>query len=161
MKKYYLFVALSLALLTGLTAQSTSGRGRMEKPSEQAQPPQEIVDKFTKEHPGITPAWHMDGKNFAAEYVDPNTFKGISIVYAPDGSVLRRESEMENSSYPAGINDYYIKKYPGEKFKTWRSLDDKGVQSYYIKRANETVWFDQEGRYIDPEKKNGETAASK
>lgn len=156
MKKHYLALLLSL-VLAALPAQVPVNTGSSTS-GNQTQPPPAIVDKFTNEHPGITPAWHMDGKNFTAEYVDPNTFKGVSIVYDKDGNVIRRESEMENSSYPASINDYYIKKYPGEKFKTWRSLDDKGAQTYFIKRSSGTVWFDKDGNYIDPEKKNEETA---
>jgi len=107
-----------------------------------------VLDKFKQAYPDITPEWKMDGKNFVASFVDPNTLKGINIVYDKDGNVIRKETELENSSYPQSINDYYINKYPGEKYKTWSSVDNTGVSTYYIKRANETIWFDKGGIFV-------------
>ncbi len=115
-------------------------------------PPAEVKDKFIKEHPSVTPSWSMDGKNFKAEFVDPNTFKGNCIVYDAEGNVIRRENEMENASYPKSINDYFIKTYPGEKFKTWSSLDARGNRTFYIKRNNDQVWFDKDGKVIESKK---------
>jgi hypothetical protein len=158
MKKYYLLLLLSICILD-ITAQTPVTAGSPKEITTPVEPPSAIAEKFKNEFPGITPIWHIDGKNFVAEFVDPNTFKGISVVYDKDGNIIRRESELENSSYPSSINDYYIKKYPGEKFKTWRSADEKGQVTYYIKRQSGLVWFDKEGKYIEPEKKKEETAA--
>lgn len=145
---------LSLFLFFAFTAsaQIPANAGKEKTIPAQVTPPQEITDKFNKEYPGIAANWRMDGKNFRAEFVDPNTFKGNCIVYDKDGNVIRRENEMENASYPSTINDYFIKHFPGEKFKTWTSLDPNGQKTYYIKRSGETVWFDKEGNYIDPKK---------
>jgi len=116
-------------------------------------PPSFIEEKFKKEYPGITPTWHMDERLYIADFTDTMSFRGISIVYDRKGKIVRRESEMENSTYPQRINDYFVKNYPGEKFKTWKCLDDKGIHSYCIKRPAGPLWFDKEGNYIEPEKK--------
>jgi hypothetical protein len=148
----FLFFALSILVLAG-SAQIPADAARGKSLPAQITPPPAIEEKFKNEHPSVTPTWSMDGQNFKAEFIDPATFKGNSIVYDKEGNVMRRENEMENSSYPQGINDFYIKKYPGEKFKTWSSQDNSGERSYFIRRDNEIVWFDKEGNYIDPQKK--------
>jgi hypothetical protein len=140
-----LFLTLSVCMVS---AQAPLTAGRERDVPQQINPPKVILDKFTKEYPRVTPSWRMDGQNFVAEFVDPVSLKGVSVVYDKEGNVVRKESEVENASYPQGINDYYIKKYPGEKFKTWSSLDDKGERRYFIRREKETVWFDQEGHVI-------------
>jgi hypothetical protein len=149
-----LFVLLLLSFTFFMQAQIPADAAKEKPLPEKITPPQKILEKFTKEYPGVTPSWRMDGQNFMAEFVDPLTLKGCSIVYDKDANVLRRENEMENSSYPQSINDYYIKKFPGEKFKTWSSLDTKGERSYFIKREKEIVWFDKEGKPLEAVGKN-------
>ncbi len=149
--KQLLFIALLICTMNS-TAQIPVDAGQDKTIPAQVVPPQAIVDKFIKEYPGITPSWRMDGKNFQAEFVNPTTFKGNVIVYDKDGNVIRRENEMENASYPPNINTYFIKKYPGEKFKTWTTQNENGEETYYIKRNNEIVWFDKNGNYISPAK---------
>ena len=151
--KNYLFFALLFSLLSS-GAQIPANAARDKSLPAKITPPPVIEEKFKNEFPAVTPSWKMDGQNFKAEYVDPVTFKGNTIVYDKEGNVIRRENEMENSSYPQGINDYYIKRFPGEKFKTWSSQDNTGERSYFIKRENEVVWFDKEGLYIEPGKKS-------
>lgn len=124
------------------------------------QPPKSIADKFRTEYPSVTPTWHVQKNNYVADFADTTTLRGISIVYDKNGKVLRRESEMENSTYPAKINTYFVTNYPGEKFKTWKCVDENGVQSYCIKRPTGPLWFDSSGNYLDPEKKNDPTAAN-
>src|SRR3954471_2149892 len=149
-KILFLFCVMALVQLD---AQVPANAAEKKALPESITPPDNILEKFNKEYPGITASWRMDGQNFKAEFVDPNTLKGNSIVYDKAGNVVRRENEMENASYPESINQYYIKHFPGEKFKTWSSQDDKGERSYYIKRNSETVWFDKEGKYIEPKRK--------
>jgi hypothetical protein len=139
---------LFIFLFSLLPAHSQQGQGAKSQAPRDVVPPATIIEKFNKEHPGMTPSWKADGTNFRADFVDPNTFKGCSILYDKDGNVIRRENEMENASYPQTINDYYIKHFPGEKFKTWTSLDNSGQKKYYIRRENEVVWFDKDGNYI-------------
>lgn len=157
MKTLYSLIAFSL-LVFRLGAQIPAYEGGSKPVS--FQPPKDIGDKFKKEYPEITPTWHVEEKYYIADFTDTISFKGISIVYDNNGKVVRRENEMENSSYPANINTYYVKNYPGEKFKTYKSVNDKGAPSYRIKRDSGILWFDNEGNYIDPEKKNEQTAAA-
>lgn len=112
-------------------------------------PPQVVLDKFHDEYREVTPKWTREGSLFRAEFVDPNTLKGACMVYDHDGKVVRRETEMGNNTYPAGILQYFIKKYPGEKFKTWSSLDNSGSRKYYICRDKTKVWFDHDGKFIE------------
>ena len=145
--KHVLCLVLLLSFCS-VQAQIPANAAKEREVPQKITPPQIILDKFTKEYPNITPSWRMDGQNFMAEFMDPMTMKGVAIVYDKEGNVVRRENEMENSSYPQSINDYYIKTYPGEKYKTWSSLDQKGVRSFFIKREKETVWFDKEGKPV-------------
>lgn len=155
MKILYLSV-LFIFLLISLSAQIPANSGGPVADM----PPSFIEENFKKEYPGITPTWHVDETLFIADFTDPNIFKGVSIVYDRKGNVVRRENEMENSTYPQAINEYFVKNYPGEKFKTWKCQDDKGMQGYCIKRPSGAVRFNKEGKYIEPEKKNDQTAAA-
>jgi len=146
--KVYLALALTLLSYSFILSQTPVTAGKEKNLPQKIDPPQIVLDKFKQAYPDITPEWKMDGKNFVASFVDPNTLKGINVVYDKDGNVIRKETELENSSYPQSINDYYIKKYPGEKYKTWSSVDNTGVSTYYIKRANETIWFDKGGNFV-------------
>jgi hypothetical protein len=107
--------------------------------------PSGVKDKFNKEHPGVPATWTKDGENLKVNYVDPDSNKGQVLVYDHNGSVLRRESELDNATYPPKINDYFISHYPGEKFKTWASEDPAGVKTFFIDRKSEIIWFDREG----------------
>ena len=115
---------------------------------EQQDMPNEVKDKFTKEHPGVPSTWKKDGENYKVDYIDPESNRGQVIVYDRNGSVLRREVELENASYPPKINDYFISHYPGEKFKTWSSEDPAGVKTFFIDRKSEIIWFDREGNPV-------------
>lgn len=148
-------LTVSFFLILCLTArpQVSITAGQEKTLSPQVEPPPVVTEKFKNEHPAITPSWSADGKNFRADFVDPESFKGRSIVYDPEGKVIRRESEVENSSYPQSINDYYIKRFPGEKYKTWRSQDNSGSQTYYIRHGSDILWFDKEGKAIESRRK--------
>ena len=157
MKTLY-FIFISVSLIAGLRAQIPANAGGPLTAEEKT--PASIQEKFKKEYPDVTPTWRKDEKYYVADFTDTNSFKGTTIAYDKNGNVVRRESEMENSTYPAAINNYFVKNYPGEKFKTWKSLDETGEQKYCIKREYQVLWFDKEGNYIDPEKKNEQTASA-
>jgi len=157
MKTLYSFFIFCL-LLNVLSAQSPAYEGGKEPVA--FQPSKKVLDKFKSEYPQITPTWKVEQNYYVADFSDTNSFKGITIVYDKNANVVRRESEMENSTYPQNINTYFVKNYPGEKFKTWKSIDDKGNHSYCIKRESEVLWFDNSGNYMDPQKKNEQTTAS-
>src|SRR5687768_6805451 len=118
MKKLFICVLLTIAVTTAVSQNSTSGNT---PPDEQT--PAAITDKFNSEHPGVPATWKKDGDNYKVDFVDPDSNMGQIIVYDRNGSILRRESELDNLAYPQSINDYFIKTYPGEKYKTWGSQD--------------------------------------
>lgn len=156
MKKHgFLWIFISLFCVTRAQMPVNTGTSQPGKNL----PPLFIENKFRQEYPDITPVWYEEDKFYIAQFTDTNVFKGINIVYDRKGKVVRRESELDNSSYPQAINDYFVKHYPGEKFRTWKSQDDQGTQRYCIRRSAGVLWFDQEGRYLEPEKKNAQTAA--
>ena len=146
MKKLILLVLLSNVIC--LSAQTPVGNPEKIVQSDKIVPPEPVLEAFKKEFPSITPAWSMDGGNFKAVFVDPTSLKGVTIVYDKTGNVVRRDSELDNSSYPESINSFYIKNYPGEKYKTWVSTDDKGTRTYYIQRGEKLLWFDSEGKVV-------------
>lgn len=153
-----LYILLIVCLMLNVKAQSPAYEGGKEPVA--YQPSKKVLDKFKAEYPQITPTWKLERNNYVADFSDTTTFKAITIVYDKNAKVVRREMEVENSSYPQNINTYFVKNYPGEKFRTWKSYDDKGAQTYCIKRSEGAVWFDKEGNYIDPQKKNEEVTAS-
>ncbi|MEO6305157.1 MAG: hypothetical protein ABIP51_18505 [Bacteroidia bacterium] len=114
--------------------------------------PKEVTEKFTKQHPEITPNWSKENKNYKATYEDPKTAKQVIIVYDKNGEVIRKESELDNMDYPKQIHEYYSKNYPEEKYKTWSVQDHTGVNSYYVNHGPEIIWFDKDGKYIPDQK---------
>jgi len=146
--KYIYFLILSFLFLQQ-TAQTPLTAMKEKTLTAEVDPPAVVKENFKKEFPEVTPVWKMDGVNFRAEFVDAVSLKGRSVTYDPNGKVLRRESEMDNASYPQAINDYFIKKYPGEKFKTWTTTDAQGEKAYYIRREAGLVWFDKDGQPVE------------
>lgn len=157
MKTLYSLLIFSL-MLNVLSAQSPAYEGGKEPVA--YQPSKKVLDKFKSEYPQMTPTWKLEQNYYVADFSDTTTFKAITIVYDKNAKVVRREMEVENSSYPQNINAYFVKNYPGEKFRTWKSYDDKGAQTYCIKRSEGAVWFDKQGNYIDLQKKNEQATAS-
>ncbi|PBQ33546.1 hypothetical protein CNR22_17780 [Sphingobacteriaceae bacterium] len=153
---YSLFIFF--LMLNVLSAQSPAYEGGKEPVA--YQPSKEVLDKFKSDYPQVTATWKIEKNYYVADFADTATFKGISIVYDKNANVVRRELEVENSSYPQNINTYFVKNYPGEKFRTWKSTDDKGSQTYCIKRPDGPLWFDAQGNYLDPQKKNEQATAS-
>jgi len=60
------------------------------------QVPKAVRDNFTKENPGITPAWKTDGKEYKAFFTDPKTKLGQVIVYDIKGVVQHKENALED-----------------------------------------------------------------
>jgi hypothetical protein len=64
---------------------------------------------------------------------------------------------------PGPINDYYNKNYPGETFRTWSTVNEKGEEYYFSNRKSETLRFNKEGKLVSPgdRKKEGEYNSKK
>lgn len=146
MKTFYFLLLLTFMQMPGAYSQEKT---RKPEVGQNVTPPEVVREKFRNMYPDVTPVWKMDGQNYAAEFLNPETLKGMRLVFNKDGHVLRKESELD-SSYPQSINDYYIKKYPGEKYKIWSTVDETGQNTYFIQRGTETIRFDNRGQYVKP-----------
>lgn len=146
MKK--LLLLLTLACSVTLNAQEESSNKK--KPTlDQSVVPASAKTSFVQENPEAQPTWIMDGKNYKAEYVDEANVAHAR-VYDASGSIMWRDDEM--SSYPTPISDYYTKTYPGEGYMIWSHIDNNGVTTYYAFHNSETLWFDKDGKLLNPKK---------
>ncbi len=117
------------------------------------QVPAVAVQNFTSQNPNATPAWRMDGQNYRASYVDPQSKLGRIVVYDKNGNVVRTENEVDNAHYPSSIGDYYSEKYPGETYQVWLTDEQDGAKAlYYTNRNAETIWFDKNGKIMPAQK---------
>jgi hypothetical protein len=145
MKKIFLVSAmLILQLCTGL-AQEGKTPGADKVPAESGQVPPVVLERFTREYPGISGTWAKDGDNYRVEFVDPQSHLGHIIVYDRNGDVIRRESELEGPGQPNALNQYFQRNFPGEQLKTWAVKEKDGTVSYYTQRNNEVLRFDDKG----------------
>jgi hypothetical protein len=133
-------------------------------PSTQAEPkhlvPPLVEQKFVLENPEAKANWKKEGAFYKAEFINPINNLGYILYYDTLGHMIRREKEMENSEYPAPINDYFLAKYPSEGYVVWSSTDTAGKVSYYSNRSGEVIRFDKDGNYVSPGRlrvKSGDT----
>ena len=121
------------------------------------QVPAVVIQNFTTRYPNVSAAWHLDGKNYRANYIDPESKLGCVVVYDKAGNVVRTESEVDSTGYPSAIGDYYSDNYPGETYQVWYTDDKTGSRTlYYVNRNDETIWFDSQGKAL-PAKKTSTT----
>jgi hypothetical protein len=111
-----------------------------------------VTSNFSRDFPGAQVTWSMEGKNHRGLYIDPVTHLQHIIIYDPNGNVIRRESELEQGSYPASINDFYNKNHPNETYNVWETKDAKGKRGYYSKYKDEMQWYDSVGKPVNKAK---------
>jgi hypothetical protein len=110
--------------------------------------PSQVMDKFNSDYPNMDVTWGKDGDNYTATYKDQSTQGGRMLTYDKNGTLMYTDSEMNGSGYPSGIDDYYSKNYPNDKYTIWQSDNGKGDMTYYSKGKNgKTNWFDKDGKY--------------
>jgi hypothetical protein len=112
--------------------------------------PPVIEHKFNVENPEATAVWSKDGSQYSARFVNPINNLGSILVYDTTGKEIRREKELENSDYPAPINDYFMNKYPGEGYAVWSSTDSEGNSTFYSQHNDHTIRFDKNGHLVAP-----------
>ncbi|MGZ3883474.1 MAG: hypothetical protein ACXVP0_05105 [Bacteroidia bacterium] len=123
--------------------------------------PENIVMQFNRDYPGNSDAtWTQEGKNYRAVYTDPQTKLPRAIIYDREGNVVRTENQMDDIYSPAGVNEYYSKYHPNQKFKVWKSEEQNGRKAYYTQHNGETTWFDENGNYIQGNKKSNTSPTS-
>lgn len=147
MKKLFLLIAITLA--TGSFAQIEGSSNKTKTVVDPAMVPESAKGTFIKENPALEATWKVDGKNYKAEYVDDANVAHARI-YDKAGNILWRDDEM--SSYPPAITEYYSANYPGEGYMIWSRIDNAGVTTYYAYRNSEMIWFDRDGKALNPKK---------
>lgn len=110
--------------------------------------PSTVTNKFNTDNPNVKADWQTEGDHYTAQYMDETNHMNKTVVYDKSGNVVRTDMEINKSTYPATITDYYTKNYPTEEYKVWSSIDNNGNTTYYTKRKSETLWFDKNGSYV-------------
>lgn len=143
-----LFITLLVVLVLNSNGQTTTAQPTGVKLTPNVQPSAIILNKFSAAYPNISPQWTLNESIYSAEYRDPNTNMGRVVSYDTQGNITSIENELANDAYPTSIGQYYVKKYPGERYSTWSWEDGMGNKMYYILRGEQAVWFSTEGKVI-------------
>jgi hypothetical protein len=117
--------------------------------------PVKVHQKFVLENPDVEARWKTDQSTFTAQYINPLNNMGYMIVYDTAGTVIRREKELENQDYPAPINDFFSKEFPGEGYVIWSSTDSAGNAFYYCNHNTRLLKFDKNGNPLDAKRTRG------
>jgi hypothetical protein len=117
---------------------STSGNANVNTPTG-------VLNSYNRDYPNTNATWTMDGNNYRADY--SNNGMNQAAIYDRNGNRLSSERQLSQGSYPSAISDYYTSNYPNEQYNVWSSQDKAGNTTYYVKRNEEMVWFDKNGKY--------------
>ncbi len=109
--------------------------------------PSVVHKSFARDMPYRKAGWRIDGPNYVADYCDSLDVRH-TITYDPDGKVVSRQEVVTGKQYPAVIEEFYTRQYPGERFTIWQRTDAEGVMMYYFTRGEESIWFNSEGDYV-------------
>lgn len=155
MKRIF-FLSAFIWMMSALSAQTSNSNDAAQNLDPKLVPAV-AVQNFNAQFPSVTPAWHLDGKDYRASYIDPQSKLGRIIVYDKDGQVVRSENEVDNTGYPSAIGDFYSDNYPGETYQVWSTDDKTGARTlYYSNRNEETLWFDKDGKTLPAKKATNE-----
>jgi len=144
--KKTLLIAVAAFCFNVLTAQTnTNTTPNSNSMNNGVQVPNNVSNSFGTAYPNTTPTWTMDGTTYRANYMNGSSSR--SAIYDKNGTLLSREEQMMDGTYPSVITDYYKKNYPTEKYQVWSSTDASGNKTYYTNRNSETIWFDKDGNY--------------
>lgn len=149
---YFLYIFIVLMYGHAMIAQTNTNHNTIppstQNPTSGVSTPLIVTTKFNNEYPNTNALWHEDGENFSAEYRDAQNSMGRIIVYDTYGNLVRKEMELDKTSYPDNINLYYKENYPTENYKVWSMEDAKGNLSYYSIRQSGTLLFDKSGNFL-------------
>lgn len=110
--------------------------------------PARVSNKFANDYPGVKPVWNLNDANYEAIYTDPETNLKRYILFDKEGNVIRKESELNYTDYPAKINQYYSVRFPDEKFRILKCEAPNGESYYFAKHKEQIIKFDTTGNYI-------------
>jgi hypothetical protein len=141
MKKIGVTITAMLLALTGIFSQ---------------QIPDTVKQSFKNKYPDVDNVqWRAEDDYYYATYQDTGKM-GHTIIYNKSGQMDRQQYQVGNSDVPKGISDYYKTHYPNEKnYKVWLEQDQNGMKKYYVPGTSETVYFDQDGKYVNKQNNKG------
>lgn len=146
MKTLLLLLTLNMAIQ--LHSQTTTAQPTGVQLTPNVQPPAIVLNNFSAAYPNVNPEWGLQDDIYSADYRDVTTNMGRVISYDKLGNITSIENELANDAYPQSIGNYFVKKYPGEKYKVWSYEDGMGNKMYYILRGEQSIWFSSEGKFI-------------
>ena len=159
--KPYLLVFGLLLLAPLLRAQTTTIEPTGVKfTSNNVEVPSVVVSRFNTGYPNVNPSWSFQDEVYMAQYRENDTFMKHVVTYDSNGNLISAATELTNDNYPVAISNYYAKKYPQEKYVVWSYEDASGNKKYSVKRDQQALWFDRNGKYI-PDHTPGEKNAIK
>jgi hypothetical protein len=120
--------------------------------------PSIVTNRFNTDYPNVSPVWAGTENGFVATYTERNSNLGRTVMYDRYGNVIRKDTELDNTSYPVPIKKYYAKTYPGEAYSIWMRESGQGSQNYFVIHQNDTSWFDNNGTYLRKPAKGRSTA---
>lgn len=110
--------------------------------------PAPVEQKFVLEHPDARASWRTEGDHFRAQFINPLNNLGQVTVYASNGTIIRKEREMDPDEVPGPVNEYLVTRSKGQGFSVWLVTDSAGTQSYYSPRPEGMVRFDKDGKAV-------------
>lgn len=113
------------------------------------QVPDSISQRFRTDYPNATnPTWNWQGGDYSVNYQDEQS-RQHNLFYDRNGEISRSQYEIGVEQVPFPLSDYYTKNYPDKTgYKIWIEEDKAGNKSYYIPQDNETLYFDNTGKFL-------------
>lgn len=109
--------------------------------------PAAVKESFAKEYPGITPKWEKENGNYEVNF--KKSGNSMSLLIAPNGSILETEIDIRIADLPPTVLAYIKEYYPGKTIKEAAKLTkaDRSV-NYEAEVNGKDVIFDANGKFI-------------
>lgn len=108
--------------------------------------PQNVLDAFSKQYPGVQADWEKEMGNYEASFE-----KGkheVSVSYDPQGNMLEMEEEIDVSEAPLEIKAYADQHYHKSISEMYRIKTASGIIIYEAELGNVELVFDAQGKFI-------------
>ena len=92
MKNFFVLLSL-LMFFHGAVAQDRA----QSIPIESQELPEQVLKTFTRDHPGENGTWFREGDQYRVQFVQRSSRKAQTITYDPDGNMVQRDSEQQDS----------------------------------------------------------------
>jgi len=110
--------------------------------------PAPVQKAFSMGYPDATSVkWEKENGNYEASFEIKEA--ETSVVYAPNGTMLETEKEIETTELPASISDYVKTHYKGQKIKEASKITDAaGMVTYEAEIKGMDLIFDSKGTFV-------------